>query len=124
LCPISAADKLTAPRGLCLPRVLGVQRGAFELDEDEHGELPDLTLTVFDDLGQVEESSAPMTVVGTRPATVAGGPYRVAFAIPFMTIARSPTVMKARLTTADRDLEVITCAIVGGVPDALPDDLG
>ena len=102
----------------------GYVAGILALDEGQHGSLPGVTLKVFDDSGHVDGSRASMTAIGTRPETVQGVPYRVAFAIPFMTAARGPTVVKARLSEEDgADLAVIAFAVRGGAPDAPPNDL-
>jgi hypothetical protein len=103
--------------------VSGYVAGILALDDDQHGSLPTVGLEVFDESGQVEASLASMIAIGTRPETVQGVPYRVAFAIPFMTVAKGPTVVKARLSEAGEELAVLTFAVRGGVPDAPPEDL-
>jgi hypothetical protein len=101
--------------------VVGCVAGVLALDEGEHGELSEVILDVFDDSGQVEGSRASTIAIGTRPKTVEGVPYRSPFAMPFMTVVRGPTVMKARLTTAGHELALITCEIRSSTPDVLPD---
>ncbi len=103
--------------------VSGYVAGILALDPDQHGSLPPILLEVFSDSGQVEGSRASMIAIGTRPETVQGVPYRVAFAIPFMTAASRPTVVKARLSAQDGDLAVIAFAVRGGAPDAPPADM-
>lgn len=104
--------------------VSGYVAGILALDEGQHGSLPALALEIFDDAGHVEGSRASMIAIGTRPETAQGVPYRVAFAIPFMTAARGPTVVKAQLSEEDGgELALIAFAIRGGAPDAPPDDL-
>jgi len=103
--------------------ISGYVAGVLAFDEDQHGSLPRIDLEVFSDAGQVEGSRASMIAIGTRPETTAGVPYRVAFAIPFMTAASGPTVVKARLSENGVDLAVIPFAVRGGAPDAPPPDL-
>lgn len=109
--------------GLFPATISGYAAGVLALDDDQHGELPPVALEILDDSGQVEGSRASMIAIGTRPATVAGVPYRVAFAIPFMTAVRGPTVVKVRLSDETGELAVRTFEARGGAPDAPPDDL-
>jgi hypothetical protein len=103
--------------------VSGYVAGILTLDDSQHGELPAVFLEIFDESGQVEGSRLSMIASGTRPTTTAGVPYRVPFAIPFMTVAKGPTVMKARLSDDQGVLAVIAAALQAMTPDALPDEL-
>jgi hypothetical protein len=104
--------------------VSGYVAGIVALDESQHGSLPSMMLETFDDAGHVEGARASTIAFGTRPETTQGVPYRVAFAIPFMTAARGPTVVKTRLSEEDgTELAVIAFAVRGGAPDSPPDDL-
>jgi hypothetical protein len=101
----------------------GYVAGILTFGEDQHGSLPEVFLDIFDDSGQVEGSRASMIAMGTRPETTQGVPYRLPFAIPFMTIARGPTVVNARLSEGSDELAVLAFAVRGGVPDAPPEGL-
>ena len=104
--------------------ISGFVAGILALDRSQHGEAEEMTLDILDDDGQVVGSSASIIASGIRPETTEGVPYRFPFAIPFMTAARGPTVVKARLTTTgDVELGVISFALRGGMPDAPPEDL-
>ena len=70
----------------------------------------------------IEGFRASMTANGTRPKTEEGVPYRVSFAIPFMTVVRGPTVMRARLESGGIELATLACSIRDSTPDALPED--
>jgi hypothetical protein len=103
--------------------VAGYVAGILTLDEEAHGSLPELLLEVHSDSDLVEPSRASMIAVDTRPGTVQGVPYRIAFAIPFMTTAKGPALVNARLTAGDDELAMIAFAVRGGAPDAPPADL-
>ena len=103
---------------------VGYVAGIFTLDDAELGELTEVALEIFDDSGQVEGFRASMIASGNRPNTVAGVPVRLPFAIPFMTVVRGPTVMKARLLLGDEELGLIACSVQTTTPDMLPDEFG
>lgn len=101
---------------------VGYVAGILTLDESEHGELTEVVADVFDDSGEVDGFRASMIVNGNRPKTDTGVPVRAPFAIPFMTVVRGPTVMKARLTLGGRELGLIACSVRTTTPDSLPDE--
>jgi len=102
----------------------GYVAGMLTLDDAELGELTEVAVEVFDDSGQVEEFRASMIANGNRPNTVEGAPVRVPFAVPFMTVVRGPTVMKARLLLGDEELGLIACSVQTTTPDTIPDEFG
>ncbi len=103
--------------------VKGFVAGILTIDSDQHGSLLPVVLEVFDDDGHVDGSRASMIAIGTRPSTAPGVPYRMPFAMAFMTVVTAPTVVRARLRAGEGELAVISFAVRGGAPDAPPVDL-
>jgi hypothetical protein len=101
---------------------VGYVAGILTLDDAELGELTEIAVEIFDDDGQVERFRATMTANGNRPNTVEGVPVRLPFAMPFMTVVRGPTVMKARLMLGDEELGLIACSVQTTTPDTIPDE--
>lgn len=102
--------------------VAGYVAGVFALDPSEIGSTPAVVLEINDSAGQLEGLRESIIANGVRPATAAGVPCRVAFAIPFMTVAKGPTVVKVRLSDEHgADLAEITFEVRSPVPDSLPD---
>jgi hypothetical protein len=103
--------------------VRGFVAGVLTIDAEQHGQLLPVVLELYDEEGHLERTRASLVAIGTRPATVPGVPYRMPFSLPFVSVVRAPTVVKARLHAQEGELAVISFAVRGGTPDAPPPDL-
>jgi hypothetical protein len=93
--------------------------GVLALDESEIGGTPSATLELSDQEGHVEGFRASIIASGVRPK-MPGSPARIPFAIPFMTVVRSPTVMNVVMTPEGGDAVTIHFGLVSAIPDELP----
>lgn len=72
--------------------------GVIGVELEDFGATHELAGTVFDDSGQVDGSSGSITVDAREESEQMTTP-RFAFAIPFVTVVRGPTVLKASVTS-------------------------
>jgi hypothetical protein len=77
--------------------------GVVLIEDADFGSVHTISLEVFDDSGQVAGSAGSM-IFDCREASEEMSTPRLAFAIPFVTVIREPTLLKARVTSNGGEL--------------------
>jgi hypothetical protein len=110
----------------CSPPMIPCTIGAYvagiaTLDDEELGQTPALNIATTDADGHDLGFAASMIISGIRPATVAGVPARVPFAIPFTVAVLRPTIVKVAALQGGAELAAVTFLVRDPIPDAPPE---
>ncbi len=90
--------------------VAGNLCGVVEVEHEDFGSVHPIGMRVFDEAGQVDGSSGSMTIDAGSPSVEPSTP-RIAFAFPFQTVVREPTVLKASVTSGGTEIGVLSVIV-------------